>query len=82
MLFCNGGDCAPLVAVMEEVGASQSGFDFVRIDCATDTNKAKCAEAGFDKTPARFFTNTAEAGYREREGRREREREAGARTGN
>jgi len=61
VLFCSGDNCAEGNKLLEEMGA-KAGFELVRVDCETDENKGKCAEAGFENTPARFFTNTAEAG--------------------
>jgi len=45
VLFCNGQNCGELTAVLDEIGAYPD-FEFVRIDCATDENREKCAGAG------------------------------------
>ena len=45
VLFCNGENCGELTAVLDEIGAYPT-FEFVRIDCATDENREKCAGAG------------------------------------
>ena len=51
VLFCNGADCAEFSAVIEEVGATP-GFDYVRIDCATDANIAVSAPLPAYRAPA------------------------------